>query len=194
MEGIAKSKQVIRQAIPTFCGNKVLLRSTRAHKALRKARVLGNRQGDQQEKRKHVQFTQLKETPQEILATEEERLSFKHPKSLGKPPSDKNSIKYCDSHGDRGHYTNDGFQLKKRIKECVKSGELAQLIMNIKAKKHHHNRPQKDKEKEKGKEIYLVARRERSPGRKPPREQCLPGQDSRSRSLLYERENPQRCQ
>ncbi|XP_022042193.1 uncharacterized protein LOC110944856 [Helianthus annuus] len=81
-----------------------------------------------------VNFTALTKTPQEILATEEVKESFRPPRPLPKSKRNENSTQYCKSHEEKGHHTNDCFQLKKRIEEAVKSGELAHLVKGVRDK------------------------------------------------------------
>ncbi|KAK1432610.1 hypothetical protein QVD17_09508 [Tagetes erecta] len=87
-----------------------------------------------QDKEKHV-FTVLTKTPLEVFTTEEARYSFRPPRPLTKPVSKRDSGKFCVFHNDVGHHTNDCFQLKKRIEEAVKSGDLAHLVKEFKDKK-----------------------------------------------------------
>ncbi|KAI3754655.1 hypothetical protein L1987_54442 [Smallanthus sonchifolius] len=101
------------------------------------------------EKEKCIAFTALTKTPEEIMATEEARYSFRPPHPLAKSSEERSSSKYCEFHDDRGHHTNDCYQLKKRIEEAVKSGELAHLIKDIKKKKD-------PKGKGKGKETNMI--------------------------------------
>ncbi|GKA07772.1 hypothetical protein Tco_0686996 [Tanacetum coccineum] len=70
-------------------------------------------------------FTPLIKTPKEILAME--GISFPEPPPLIGTPEKQNLNKFCDYHGDRGHNTNDCYQLKKQIEEVVASGKLAHL-------------------------------------------------------------------
>ncbi|GJY02037.1 hypothetical protein Tco_0360189 [Tanacetum coccineum] len=67
-------------------------------------------------------FTPLTKTPKEILAMES--VSFPEPPPLIETPKKHNLNKLCDYHGDRGHNTNDYYQLKKQIEEVVASGEI----------------------------------------------------------------------
>jgi hypothetical protein len=55
----------------------------------------------------------------------------------------RDASKHCAFHNDTGHHTNDCYQLKKRIEEAVKSGELAHLIKDIKGRR---DEGKKDKE------------------------------------------------
>ncbi|GJU14055.1 reverse transcriptase domain-containing protein [Tanacetum coccineum] len=64
-------------------------------------------------------------TEVEILVMES--VSFPEPPPLIETPEKQNLNKFCDYHGDRGHNTNDCYQLKKQIEEVVASGKLAHL-------------------------------------------------------------------
>ncbi|KAJ0706805.1 putative retrotransposon gag domain-containing protein [Helianthus annuus] len=102
---------------------------------------------------KGISFTPLTKTPQEILATEEVKQNFRPPRPLPKSRKNKNSTQYCEFHEEKGHHTNDCFQLKKRIEDAVKSGELAHLVKGV-----------RDKMAEgKGKKVNMVDSDERVP-------------------------------
>ncbi|GJW39043.1 hypothetical protein Tco_0064888, partial [Tanacetum coccineum] len=66
-------------------------------------------------------FTPLIMTPKEIIAMES--VSFLEPPPLIETPKKQNLNKFCDYHGNRGHNTNDCYQLKKKIEEAVASGK-----------------------------------------------------------------------
>ncbi|KAJ0481352.1 putative aspartic peptidase domain superfamily [Helianthus annuus] len=83
---------------------------------------------------KGMSFTPLTKTPQEILANEEVKQNFRPPRPLPKSRKNENSTQYCEFHEEKGHHTNDCFQLKKRIEEAVKSGELAHLVKGVRDK------------------------------------------------------------
>ncbi|GJS47340.1 reverse transcriptase domain-containing protein [Tanacetum coccineum] len=74
-------------------------------------------------------FTPLIKTLKEILAMES--VSFPEPPPLIGTLEKQNLNKLCDYHGDRGHNTNDCYQLKKQIEEAVASGKLAHLVKDI---------------------------------------------------------------
>ncbi|GKE92979.1 hypothetical protein Tco_1574074 [Tanacetum coccineum] len=74
-------------------------------------------------------FIPLIKTPKEILGIES--VSFPEPPPLTGTPRKRNLNKFCDYHGDRGHNTNDYYQLKKQIEEVVASGKLAHLVKDI---------------------------------------------------------------
>ncbi|GKE69022.1 hypothetical protein Tco_1527094 [Tanacetum coccineum] len=74
-------------------------------------------------------FTPLIKTPKEIIAMKS--VSFPEPSPLIGTPEKQNLNKLCDYHGDRGHNTNDCYQLKKKIKEAMALGKLAHLAKDI---------------------------------------------------------------
>ncbi|GKD48121.1 hypothetical protein Tco_1277097 [Tanacetum coccineum] len=74
-------------------------------------------------------FTPLIKTQKEIL--DMESVSFPEPPPLIGTPEKQNLNKFCDYHRDRGHNTNDCYQLKKQIEEVVASGKLAHLVKDI---------------------------------------------------------------
>ncbi|GJR65370.1 hypothetical protein Tco_0011435 [Tanacetum coccineum] len=62
----------------------------------------------------HPRFnlSSLTKLPKEILASEPQ-LNLQPPRSMQLPPKKQNQDKYCDYHGEKGHYTNDCFQLRR---------------------------------------------------------------------------------
>ncbi|GKD92451.1 hypothetical protein Tco_1372288 [Tanacetum coccineum] len=60
-----------------------------------------------------------------------ESVSFPEPPPLIRTPKKQNLNKFYDYHEDRGHNTNDCYQLKKQIEEVVASGKLAHLEKDI---------------------------------------------------------------
>ncbi|GJR26639.1 hypothetical protein Tco_1102871 [Tanacetum coccineum] len=84
-------------------------------------------------------FTPLTKTPKEILGMES--VSFPPPPPLIGTSKKKNLNKFCDYHRDRGHNTNDCYNLKKQIEETVASGKLAHLVKDIR-KGNQRNRGQ----------------------------------------------------
>ncbi|GKF00109.1 reverse transcriptase domain-containing protein, partial [Tanacetum coccineum] len=67
-------------------------------------------------------FTPLTKPPKKILAMES--VSFSEPPPLIRTPKKQNLNKLCDYHGERGHNTNDCYQLKNKIEEAVASRKL----------------------------------------------------------------------
>ncbi|GJV12490.1 reverse transcriptase domain-containing protein [Tanacetum coccineum] len=74
-------------------------------------------------------FTPLTKTPKEILAMES--VNFLAPPPLVGTLEKQNMNKFCDSHGDKGHNTNDCYHLKKQIEWVVAPGKLAHLVKDI---------------------------------------------------------------
>ncbi|GJX90690.1 hypothetical protein Tco_0344016 [Tanacetum coccineum] len=60
-----------------------------------------------------------------------ESVSFPELPPLIGTPEKQNLNKFWDCHKDRGHNTNDCYQLKKQIEEVVASGKLAHLVKDI---------------------------------------------------------------
>ncbi|GKD12694.1 hypothetical protein Tco_1197101 [Tanacetum coccineum] len=71
-------------------------------------------------------FTPLIKTLKEILAMES--VSFPEPPPLIGTLKKQHVNKFCDYHRDRGHKTNDCYQLKKQIEEATTSRKLAHLV------------------------------------------------------------------
>nr|GEV78406.1 reverse transcriptase domain-containing protein [Tanacetum cinerariifolium] len=87
-------------------------------------------------------FTSLTKTLKEILAMES--ISFPEPPPLIETPEKQNLNKFCDYHGDRGHNTNDCYQLRKQIEEAVASGKLAHLVKDIRRNNQRNGNPGKN--------------------------------------------------
>ncbi|GJT92575.1 hypothetical protein Tco_1081420 [Tanacetum coccineum] len=84
-------------------------------------------------------FTPPSKTLIEILSIES--ISFPEPSPLIETPEKQNLNKFCDYHGDRGHNTNDCYQLKKEIKEAVASRKLAHLVKDIRQNNQRNGNP-----------------------------------------------------
>jgi hypothetical protein len=65
------------------------------------------------------------------LTTERVSQSFAAPAPLKHTPSTGNEDKYCEFHKQKGHLTDDCFQLKKEIETVVKSGKMSHLLKEI---------------------------------------------------------------
>ncbi|GJW48994.1 reverse transcriptase domain-containing protein [Tanacetum coccineum] len=61
----------------------------------------------------------------------EARRNMRNCHPLIETPEKQNLNKFCDYHGDRGHNTNDYYQLKKQIEEAVASEKLTHLVKDI---------------------------------------------------------------
>ncbi|GJV41999.1 hypothetical protein Tco_1420439 [Tanacetum coccineum] len=80
----------------------------------------------------HPKFnlSSLTKLPKEILASEPQ-LNLQPPKPMQLPPKKENQDKYCDYHGEKGHYTNDCFQLRRQLEMALESGKLNHLIKDV---------------------------------------------------------------
>nr|GEU64280.1 reverse transcriptase domain-containing protein [Tanacetum cinerariifolium] len=74
-------------------------------------------QGHSRDERGSNRFTPLTWTPKEILVAEAGK--FQQPPPMVTPVEKRSSNKFCDSHNDKGHNTDECMQLKKQIKELV---------------------------------------------------------------------------
>ncbi|PWA80131.1 reverse transcriptase domain-containing protein [Artemisia annua] len=88
----------------------------------------------------------LASTLKEILATEH-HLRLPQPPALPGTPRKENLDRYCDYHGEKGHYTNDCYQLKKQLEVALESGKLNHLVKDVRqrGKAQKNNGPQKAK-------------------------------------------------
>ncbi|GKB50015.1 hypothetical protein Tco_0900768 [Tanacetum coccineum] len=80
----------------------------------------------------HPRFnlSSLTKLPKEILALEPQ-LNLQPPRSMQLPPKKENQDKYCDYHEEKGHNTNDCFQLRIQLEMALESGKLNHLIKDI---------------------------------------------------------------
>ncbi|GJV50664.1 hypothetical protein Tco_1446405 [Tanacetum coccineum] len=95
-------------------------------------------------------FTPLIKTPKEILAMES--VSFPELPPLIGTPKKLNLNKFFDYHGDKGHNTNDCYQLKKQIEEVVVEGKLDHLVKDI----HRNNQRNKSQGRNNVKVINMI--------------------------------------
>ncbi|GKA65855.1 hypothetical protein Tco_0765562 [Tanacetum coccineum] len=85
---------------------------------------------DQGPQRPRFNLSSLTKLPKEMIATESQ-LNLQPPKPMQLPPKKENQDKYYDYHGEKGHYTNDCFQLKRQLKMALESGKLNHLIKDV---------------------------------------------------------------
>nr|GEU90893.1 reverse transcriptase domain-containing protein [Tanacetum cinerariifolium] len=69
----------------------------------------------------------LTKLPKEILASEPQ-LNLQPPRSMQLTFKKEKQDKYCDYHAEKGHYTNDCFQLGRQLEMALESGKLNHLI------------------------------------------------------------------
>ncbi|GJY14711.1 reverse transcriptase domain-containing protein [Tanacetum coccineum] len=58
-------------------------------------------------------------------------VNLQPPRPMQLPPKKENQDKYCDYHGEKGHYTNDYFQLRRQLEMALESGKLNHLIKDV---------------------------------------------------------------
>ena len=75
----------------------------------------------------------LSKTPAEILITEHQ-LNLPRPPPLIGTPRKENLDRFCEYHGEKGHYTDDCYQLKKQLETALESGKLNHLVREVKNK------------------------------------------------------------
>ena len=80
-----------------------------------------------------VTINSLSKTPAEIL-TSEHQLNLPRPPPLIGTPRKENLDRFCEYHGEKGHYTDDCYQLKKQLETALESGKLNHLIREVKNK------------------------------------------------------------
>ncbi|GKB35285.1 reverse transcriptase domain-containing protein [Tanacetum coccineum] len=77
--------------------------------------------------------------PKEILATE---LQLQLPPCLPMigTPKKENLDRYCDYHGEKGHYTNNCYQLKRQLEAALESGKLNHLVKDVRQRGNNRGR------------------------------------------------------
>ena len=64
----------------------------------------------------------------QILTEIRDEPSLKWPRPLHLSPNVRDKRKYCRSHKDHGHYTEDCKDLKEQIEELIRRGKLQQYV------------------------------------------------------------------
>ncbi|GJU14016.1 hypothetical protein Tco_1136412 [Tanacetum coccineum] len=77
-----------------------------------------------------LNLSSLTKQPKEILDSELQ-LNLQPPRPVQLPPKKENQDRYCDYHGEKGHYTNDCFQLRRQLESALESGKLNHLIKDV---------------------------------------------------------------
>nr|GEX00201.1 reverse transcriptase domain-containing protein [Tanacetum cinerariifolium] len=77
-----------------------------------------------------VNLNSLTKLPKEILALESQQ-NLQPPRPMQLPPKKENQDKYCDYHGEKGHYINDCFELKRKLEIALESRNLNHLIKDV---------------------------------------------------------------
>nr|GEU70278.1 reverse transcriptase domain-containing protein [Tanacetum cinerariifolium] len=81
----------------------------------------------------------LVKRPKEILATELQ-LQLPPPSPLVGTPKKENMDRYCDYHGEKGHYTNDCFQLRRQLEIALESEKLNHLVKDVRQRGGNYGR------------------------------------------------------
>ncbi|GJU24785.1 reverse transcriptase domain-containing protein [Tanacetum coccineum] len=102
----------------------------------------------------HLRLDSLTKLPSEILATELQLQLPPCPSTVA-PPKKENLDRYCEYHGEKGHYTNDCFHLKKKLEVALESGKLNHLIRDVRQRGSNRGRPARNGNG-KGKVINMV--------------------------------------
>ncbi|GJS26525.1 hypothetical protein Tco_0487145 [Tanacetum coccineum] len=55
-------------------------------------------------------------------------------------PKKENLDRYCDYHGEKGHYTNDCYQLKRQLEAALESGKLNHLVKDVRQRGNNRGR------------------------------------------------------
>nr|GEX19438.1 hypothetical protein [Tanacetum cinerariifolium] len=77
-----------------------------------------------------LNLNSLTKQPEEILASESQ-LNLQPPRPMKLPPKKENQDRYFDYHGEKGHYTNNCFRLRRQLEMALKSGKLNHLIKDV---------------------------------------------------------------
>ncbi|GJX03612.1 reverse transcriptase domain-containing protein [Tanacetum coccineum] len=100
-------------------------------------------------------LSSLVKSPREILATEKVAKTFEQPPRLLRANWSKDKTRYCHFHEDYGHETDQCRELKHRIEEAVKSGQLTHLVKGVKKKKEKTTGTRLEERKKEEKKLTL---------------------------------------
>ncbi|GKE17539.1 hypothetical protein Tco_1425116, partial [Tanacetum coccineum] len=117
----------------------------------------------------HLRLDSLTKLPSEILATELQLQLLPYPPTVA-PLKKENLDRYYEYHGEKGHYTNDCFHLKKQLEVSLESGKLNHLIKYVRQRGNNWGRPAENNNR-RGKVINMVQRRGKELKRKSPYKQ-----------------------
>ncbi|GKD69173.1 hypothetical protein Tco_1323263 [Tanacetum coccineum] len=81
----------------------------------------------------------LVKRPKEILATELQLQQPPCPPMIGTPKKE-NLDRYCYYHGEKGHYTNDCYQLKRQLEAALESRKLNHLVKDVRQRCNNRGR------------------------------------------------------
>ncbi|GJU30738.1 hypothetical protein Tco_1174327 [Tanacetum coccineum] len=77
-----------------------------------------------------INLNSLIKQPNEILASELQ-LNLQPPRLMQLSPKKENQDKYYDYYGEKGHYTNDYFQLRRQLEMALESRKLNHMIKDV---------------------------------------------------------------
>ncbi|GJX38888.1 hypothetical protein Tco_0252191 [Tanacetum coccineum] len=89
----------------------------------------------------------LTKQPKEILASEPQQ-NLQPPRPMQLSPKKENQDKYYDYHEEKGHYTNNCFQLRRQLEMSLESGKLNHLVKDVR-QRGRGNAKGRDAEKDK---------------------------------------------
>nr|GEX33742.1 reverse transcriptase domain-containing protein [Tanacetum cinerariifolium] len=93
-------------------------------------RVSNMRYENQRHEVNHLSLDALSTRPKEILATKLQ-LQLSPCPPMVETPKKENLDRYCDYHGEKGHYTNDCYQLKRQLEAALESEKLSHLVRDV---------------------------------------------------------------
>ncbi|XP_012835110.1 PREDICTED: uncharacterized protein LOC105955856 [Erythranthe guttata] len=76
----------------------------------------------------YPKFTPLKAKLMEVWMVAEQKGLVQPPRQMKENPKRQKSEKYCEYHRDRGHTTDECFQLKQEIERLIKKGHLGEFV------------------------------------------------------------------
>ncbi|XP_012846973.1 PREDICTED: uncharacterized protein LOC105966948 [Erythranthe guttata] len=76
----------------------------------------------------YPKFTPLKAKLMEVWMVAEQKDLVQPPRQMKENPKRQKSEKYCEYHQDRGHTTDECFQLKQEIERLIKKGRLGEFV------------------------------------------------------------------
>ncbi|GJU71749.1 hypothetical protein Tco_1263154 [Tanacetum coccineum] len=88
------------------------------------------------------------------------------------PPRKENLDRYCDYHGEKGHYTNDCYHLKRQLEVALESGKLNHLVKDVRQRGNNRGRPSGNNNGGRGRVINMIREGDMNRKRKSRRNQA----------------------
>ncbi|GJW06910.1 hypothetical protein Tco_1569333 [Tanacetum coccineum] len=104
----------------------------------------------------HLSLDALTKRQKEILAIELQ-LQLPPCTPMVGTPKKENLDRYCDYHGEKGHYTNDCYQLKKQLEAALEYEKLSHLVKDVRQRGNARGR-QQGNNNDKGRSIWYGRR------------------------------------